>query len=107
VSPSPPAPSKLALALWLAAGVFATVAGAALVGIAAADSESAGANAAYIVAGPVGFFWGAGIGAALGYFVWREKPTRRKLAPLGCGCGCGLFVALGLIVFMVAIFPAL
>ena len=110
VSPGQPPvspPSKLALALWLLAGVFATLVGAAIVGVAAADSESAGVNAAYLVAGPVGFFWGAGIGAVLGYTLWKNKPGARKAAPPGCGCGCGLFVAAGLFVFMVAIFPAL
>jgi hypothetical protein len=59
------------------------------------------------VSGPVGFFWGAGIGALLGATALKNKPGQRKLAPVGCGCGCSVVLAGGLIGFMVAIFPSL
>jgi len=88
-------------------GVLATLVGGAIIGIAAADSESAGVTASYLVTGPVAFFWGAGIGSLLGRFALRSNPGLGKAAPWGCGCGCGLVLGLGLVVFMVAIFPSL
>jgi peptidoglycan/LPS O-acetylase OafA/YrhL len=102
-----PPVGKLGVILFNVLAVLATLVGGAIIGIAAADSESAGVTASYIVTGPVGFFWGAGIGALLGRFALKNKPAAGKAAPWGCGCGCGLFLAVGLFVFMVAIFPSL
>ncbi len=106
-SASEPPVGKTAVIVFNVLAVLGTLFGGAIIGIAAADSESAGVMASYVVAGPVGFFWGAGIGALLGRFALKNKPGAGKAAPWGCGCGCGLFLALGLIVFMVAIFPSL
>lgn len=100
-------PSGIALAIWLIGGFLGTIIGAVVVGIAAAGSESAGVTVSYIVAGPVGFGWGGALGALIGYLAFKKKPTHRKIAPVGCGCGCALFVGVGLVVFMTAIFPAL
>lgn len=105
-APEPPV-SKLAVIIFNLLGVVATVVGGAAIGVAAAGSESAGVTVSYIVAGPVGFFWGAGVGALLGRFALKGKPGAAKAAPWGCGCGCGMFLAFGLIGFMVAIFPSL
>jgi hypothetical protein len=106
-APASPPLSNLAVGLWLLLGFVLTMIGAVVVGVAAYDSESAGMTASYIVAGPVGFGWGAGIGALIGRFALAKSPTAAKLAAPGCGCGCGLFLALGVAVFMLAIFPAL
>ncbi len=98
---------KTAVIVWNVLGVLATLVGGAVVGIAAYDSESAGMTASYVVAGPVGFFWGAGLGALIGRFAMKDKPGPGKIAPYGCGCGCAVFLGVGLVFFMVAIFPSL
>lgn len=106
--PSAEAPVGMtALVIFNVLGLLATLVGGAIVGVAAADSESAGVTASYFVAGPVAFFWGAGIGAILGRFALKSKPGAGKLAPWGCGCGCAVFLGFGLVFFMAAIFPSL
>jgi hypothetical protein len=107
VPADPPPPKPMFLVLWLLGAALATLVGGAVIGVAASGSESAGVNASYFVAGPVGFFWGAAVGALIAHFGLKKKLTARRAAPVGCGCGCAVFLVIGLIVFMTAIFPAL
>ena len=106
-SSAEPPVGKTAVIIWNLLGVLGTVVGGAIIAVAAYGSESAGMTASYIVAGPVGFFWGAGLGALIGRFAMKDKPGPAKIAPYGCGCGCAVVLAVGLVFFMVAIFPSL
>ncbi|MBW2263062.1 MAG: hypothetical protein JRG91_13875 [Deltaproteobacteria bacterium] len=94
-------------ALWGVAAVLGTIICAAVVGIMAADSESAGVTATYIVAFPFGALWSGAIAALIVQFVGKDNKGVRYGVPPGCGCLGGLALLFMIFFFFVAIFPAL
>ncbi len=91
--------------VWLAVAAVGTLICLVVVGVAAAGSESAGVSATYSVAFPLGFLWAGALAAVAGNFFLEGGA--RMAAPFGCGV-LGGGALLGLIVlFFVAIFPAL
>ena len=95
--------------VWLAAGIVGTIAGVAIVGAAAYNSESGGIVATNAAAFPLGALWGGSIGAWIAHFALRDRDSKglRIAAPFGCGCLSGVVMLLLSIVFFAAIFPAL
>ncbi len=95
-------------AIWVILAMLGSVAAAAGVGLAAADSESMGVSAAQIAAFPLGFLLSAALGGLIVHFAVKRATTLlRVVAPLGCGCLGGLVTLAGVVGFFVAIFPSL
>jgi hypothetical protein len=100
-------PGCLWPALWGVASALGTLVCAVIVGLAAADSESAGVMATNAVALPVGFLWAGSLAAIIVHFVKRDNKGLRYGAPVGCGCVGAILMLLTIFVFFAAIFPAL
>lgn len=94
-------------ALWLGAAFLGLLLCGALVGWAGYQSESTGMRAAMVVAFPLGFVWSGALAAMAGYFKPSDKVLVRHGVPLGCGCFGAMAMALVVIVFFGAIWPAL
>ncbi len=94
-------------ALWGVAALVGTVICAAFLIFMAADSESAGVTAAYIVAFPFGALWSGAIAALVVQFVGKDSKGVRYGVPPGCGCLGGLGLLFMIFFFLVAIFPSL
>lgn len=97
--------SWIAPLVWFVVAGLGTVICAVIVGIAAADSESAGMAATYGVAFPLGFLWAGSLTAIAGNF-FLKGPVRMG-APFGCGLLAGGAMLGSMVVFFVAIFPSL
>lgn len=80
---------------------------AVAVGMAIADSESAGVTATMVVSFPLGLLWCGAIAAVVTHFAIDRKSLVRTLAPIGCAVfgGCVALVIAG--VFFAVIFPDL
>ena len=99
-------PGCLWPAAWLIFGLLGTIVAAVAVGLSVAESESAGVMATRAVAFPIGVLWTGGFVALVTHFMKSGKGVRFG-APLGCGCLGGIFMLALIVVFFVAIFPAL
>lgn len=92
---------------WLVVALLVGCGGLGVVGLMAYDSESGGVMASQITAFPMGFAF-SGLLAALGVQLLHRKPGPARMAvPLGCGCLGGLGAVVAVVIFFVAIFPAL
>ena len=100
-------PGWLAPILWGVIGLVGTVILAAIVGVAAYDSESAGMTATYVVSFPAGFLWAGFWGALLFHFVTPNKRGVRVAAPFGCAFVGGVALLALIFLFFAAIFPSL
>ena len=104
----PTAPSWIAPIVWIGVALLVTCFGIAGVGLAIADSESAGMTATMLAAFPLTFVWGGAIGALITQLAWRKTSSGIRIgAPFGCGCLGGLAGGALAFVFFAAIFPAL
>ena len=103
-----PRPGFLMPGIWLGVAALVTLAMVAYVGMMAWGSESAGVQATYRAALPLGTVWAGSI-TALAVHLFYKKGSRgvRVGVPLGCGCLGGLILFGMIMVFFVAIFPAL
>ena len=100
-------PGPLAPLIWGGLAIFLTCAGLGGLGLAIADSESAGVTASMIVAFPLGFIWAGAIAAIALYFMKRVSPPVRLGAPFGCGCLGGIVMGAISLLFFAVIFPEL
>lgn len=103
-----PRPGFLMPGIWLGVSILVTLLMAAYVGLSAAGSETAGVLATRTAAFPLGMVW-AGCITALAVHLFYKKGSKgiRVGVPIGCGCLGGLIMFGLIIVFFVAIFPAL
>lgn len=100
-------PGLLSPLIWGGVAIFLTCAGLGGLGLAIADSESAGVMASMIVAFPLGFVWAGAIAAIVLHFVKRASPPVRLGTPFGCGCLGGLVLGAMSLLFFAVIFPEL
>ncbi|MEC7519203.1 MAG: hypothetical protein VYE22_05020 [Myxococcota bacterium] len=97
----------LNLAIWGGLTFLFCCIGSAVVGVAGADSESAGVQATYLAAGPACCSVSGLLGAVLGMFAFAGKTGLRVGLPIALGVLGGLFGGIGTVVFFEAIFPSL
>lgn len=86
------------------AGTFLCVVG---LGIAIADSESAGVTGTMIVAFPLGLLWCGMVAALVTHFAVARKSMIRIFAPMGCAIFGGCVSLVLAAFFFAVIFPAL
>ena len=100
-------PGPLSPLIWSGVALFGTCAGIGGLGLAVADSESAGVMASMIVAGPLGFIWAGALAAIVLHFIKKAGRGVRLGAPFGCGCLGAIGMGLIAFVFFAVIFPEL
>ena len=93
--------------MWVVLALVGTCVCAVAVGMAIADSESAGVTATMVIAFPMGLLWCGAIAAVVTHFAIGRKSLVRTLAPIGCAVfgGCIALVVAGF--FFAVIFPEL
>lgn len=92
---------------WALVALVVSAAACLGVGFAAADSETAGVNAAWFAAFPFCAAWSAALGAVAVHLAIRGRSPARGLAPVGCGCLGGALGLAATAVFFFGVFPAL
>ncbi len=103
-----PKPGFLMPGIWLGVAVLVTLVMGGYVGFAAWRSETAGMQATYAAAWPLGTVW-AGAITALAVHLFYKKGNKgvRVGVPIGCGCLGGMILFGLIFVFFATIFRAL
>ena len=102
-----PAPGPVMPAAWCGLALMGLLVGGGLVGVAAYDSESAGVTAMYVATFPLAFLVCGALGGVAIHLAGKTDPKVRIGGPLICGCLGGGAILVLVILFFVAIFPAL